>query len=580
VKLSLSRLIGPLVMVALLLGASYLWRSAGPQGRQTPGTSAQRGGELVGSLRVEPRTFNRIVSRDQGTDLLNTLMQGRLVRINRVTFELEPWLAERWESSSDGLTHTLHLRQGVAWSDGQLVSSADVLFSLQAASHEQDSVLSSALLVGGKPIQASAPDPSTVVLMFPVPSGLGLRLLDQLPILPKHKLDAAHAAGEFSSAWNTTTPPSDIVGTGPFVLREYQPGQRVVLDRNPRYWRRGPDGAALPYLDRIVLEIVPDQNAELLRLQSGATDLAQDALRPEDYVSTRRLEERGLVKLVELGVAEADAFWFCLKPEVKRKDPRFAFVQRKEFRQAISHAVDREAFAQEVFLGEAVPVWGPITPGNRQWFSPDLPRYAYDLGRAKAILKTIGLEDRNGNGIVEDAAGAEARFTVITQRGLGWSERGTTVLREALAKVGIALDIVPLENGAMIRRMLACDYDAIFMRPLTTDFDPAGNLDFWLSSGSAHYWNLEQATPATAWEQQLDAAMLEQAATVDQGRRHAIFLDVQRLVAENLPALHFAAPRTYAAHSARLMGVIPAVQRPPILWNADLLSVSGPRPNR
>jgi peptide/nickel transport system substrate-binding protein len=129
----------------------------------------------------------------------------------------------------------------------------------------------------------------------------------------------------------------------------------------------------------------------------------------------------------------------------------------------------------------------------------------------------------------------------------------------------------------MIERMLACNYDAIFMRPLTTDMDPAGNMDFWLSSGSAHYWNLEQKTPATDWEQRLDTLMTEQAGTVDQERRHAIFNDAQRLLAENLPAIHFAAPRAYGAHSARLVGVVPGVQRPPILWNADSLSVSGPR---
>jgi peptide/nickel transport system substrate-binding protein len=564
-------------MVVLLVGASYLWRSSSTNGRRSSINSVQRGGELIGSLRVEPRTFNRIVSRDQGTDLLNTLLQGRLVRINRSTFDLEPWLAERWESTPDGLTHTLHLRTGVLWSDGQPFTSADVLFSLNAAEREEASVFANALLSGGKPVEVTVPDAATVVLTFAAPSGPGLRVLDQIPILPRHKLQAAMAAGEFASAWNTTTPPADIVGTGPFVLRDYQPGQRVVLDRNPRYWRTAPDGAALPYLDRLVLEIVPDQNAEVLRLQSGATDMVQDWLRPEDYVSMRRLEERGVLKLVELGVAEADALWFCLKPEVKRSDPRFVFVQRKEFRQALSHAVDREAFARTVFLGEAVPVWGPISPGNRQWFSPNLPRYRFDVARAKALLREIGLEDRNGNGIVEDTAGTEARFSLITQRGLGWSERGTTVLRDAAAAVGVAFDVAPLEYSAMIERMLACNYDAIFMRPLTTDMDPAGNMDFWLSSGSAHYWNLEQKTPATDWEQRLDTLMTEQAGTVDQERRHAIFNDAQRLLAENLPAIHFAAPRAYGAHSARLVGVVPGVQRPPILWNADSLSVSGPR---
>ena len=126
------------------------------------------------------------------------------------------------------------------------------------------------------------------------------------------------------------------------------------------------DGKPLPYLDRIVLEVVPDQNAELLRLQSGQSDLPQDAIRSEDYVPVRRSEEQGALKMVELGVSlDADALWFCLKPAAKKKDPRFAFVSRKEFRQALSHAVDREAFAQTVFLGEAVPVWGTDHAGQR-----------------------------------------------------------------------------------------------------------------------------------------------------------------------------------------------------------------------
>jgi peptide/nickel transport system substrate-binding protein len=496
--------------------------------------------------------------------------------VNRSTFELEPWLAEKWESSSDGRTHTLHLRQGLTWSDGTPFTSADVLFSLRAAYDPTvKSPVASGLMVGGQPIAATAPDTSTVVLNYPASAGPGLRLLDMLPILPRHKLEAALSAGTLGKSWGTTTPPGEIVGIGPFLLREYLPGQRLVFDRNPRYWRKAPDGSPLPYIDRLVLEIVPDQNTELLRLESGATDLTNSELRSDDYIPVRRAEEEGKVTMIELGVSpDADAFWFCLKPEVKKKDPRYAFVQKLEFRQAISHAVDREAFARAVFLGEAVPIWGPVTPGNRLWFSPNIPRYPYDPARARELLKSIGLEDRDGDGVVEDASGTEARFTVITQQGLGHYERGTTVLREQASGVGVALDIAPLEFSAMLTRMLACDYDAIYMRPLATDLDPAGNLDYWLSSGSAHLWNMQQKTPATEWEKRIDALMLEQSATLDERSRREIFSEVQRVYAENVPALYFAAPRLYYAHSRRLRGVVPSVMRPPVLWNADSLSVA------
>ena len=504
------------------------------------------------------------------------LLQARLVRFNKATFELEPGLAEKWESSPDGLVHTLHLRRGLTWSDGTPFTSADVVFTFAVATDPASgSVFASVLVAGGKPVTINAPTPDTVTLTFAGPSGLGLRMLDQVAILPKHKLEAAYQAGQFAKAWSAATPPSELAGLGPFVLKEYTPGQRLVFDRNPRYWRTAPNGDALPYLDRVVLEIVPDQNAELLRLQSGATDFTQDALRPDDYVTVKRLEQQGTLKMQEIGVGtDADGLWFCLKPEARRKDPRWAFTQRPEFRQALSHAVDREEFAQTVFLGEAVPIWGPVTPGNKQWFSPNVPRYPYDQAKAKALLKSIGLEDRDGNGVVEDAKGTEARFTLLTQKGLTWYERGTFVIRDAAAKVGVAFDIAPMEFGAMVQRLQTCDYDAIYMRVLVTDIDPAGNLDFWASSGESHPWNIASKTPATEWEARIDQLMAQQGATIDMAQRYALFAEVQKVMAQGAPVLYFAAPRLYAAHSTRVRGVVPSVMRPHLLWNVDMLSVS------
>jgi peptide/nickel transport system substrate-binding protein len=348
-----------------------------------------------------------------------------------------------------------------------------------------------------------------------------------------------------------------------------------VFDRNPRYGRKDARGQQLPYLDRIVLEVVPAQTAALLRLQAGQTDLTHSELRVEDYVPIRKAEAEGKVRLVELGVGtDPDGFWFCMKPEVKAKDPRFRFVQKREFRQAISHAVDREEFAQTVFLGEAVPVWGPITTGNAPWFSPNVPRYPFDPARARDLLKSIGLEDRNNNGVVEDEKGTEARFTVLTQRGITYYESGAMVLRDYAKAVGIALDVVTLEAPALFQRLETCNYDAIYMRVLMSDLDPALGLDYWLSSGDAHVWNMASKAPATEWEKEIDRLMTEQARTIELARRKTIFNDVQRIFAENLPALYFAAPRLYYGHSVRLRGVAPSVMRPQVLWNADSLSVT------
>lgn len=559
--------------IGVLVGVVVTWRTP-----SSPASSASRGGQLVASIRSEPRSFNRLVARDQTVELLALLTQSRLVRVNRSTFETEPALAESWEVSPDGRVYTVHLRPGVTWSDGTPFTSADVLFTLDAVfAPGSGVVIASALTIEGAPITASAPDAQTVVFTYPAAFGPGIRLLDNLWILPRHKLEPALRAGAFAQAWNSKTPLSEIVGTGPFVVRDYQPGQRVVLERNPRYWRTSQEGSPLPYLDRIVLEIVPDQNAEILRLISGHVDLTQSELRPEDYLPVKRAADQGRLRLVDLGVGpDPDGFWFCLKPDAWRGDPRFAFVQRPEFRRAISHAVNRERFAETVFLGAAVPVWGPITPGNRPWFSPNVPRYPYDVARAQAMLSELGLEDRNGNGVREDSNGVEARFTIITVRGNSAMERGAGALRDELARVGIALDVAPLEFGAMIERLLTSRYEGIYYRPLASDLDPAINMDMWLSSGSAHFWHLGQKSPASEWERRIDGLMREQAATLDAARRRELFDEVQRIFAENLPVIYFVAPRFYYAHSTRVTGGSPSVLRPPLLWDADALSVTGP----
>jgi peptide/nickel transport system substrate-binding protein len=560
--------------VALLLGLARLWRG----GPAAPPAAPQRGGQIIVSARSEPRSFNRLAARDQFSDLIALLTQGRLVRVNRATQEIEPWLAERWEISPDGRTYTMHLRPGVTWSDGEPMTSADVVFTLEAITDPKNqSPLATGLTVSDKPIHATAPDPQTVVITYPAPFGPGLRLLESLWIFPKHKLQPALGEGTLASTWTSSTPPSEMAGTGPFVITAYNPGQRVVLERNPRYWRKAPDGGALPYLDRVVIEIVPDQNAELLRLTSGNIDLTQTELRPEDYVVIKRAADQGRLTLLNLGVGtDADAFWFCLKPEVKKNDPRFAFVQKAEFRRAISHAVDRKQFADTVFFGAGVPIWGPITPGNKLWHWPDLPKYEHDTAKATELLKSIGLEDRNGNGVVEDAKGTEARFTIITQRGIASYERGATILRDDAAKIGVAFEVAPLEVGAVIERLQTSQYDALYFRFLMTDLDPALSKDLWLSYGSAHVWNVAQKTPATEWERQIDTLMAEQASTADPARRRELFNQVQRIVAEQAPILYFAAPTFYYAHSTRVRGVEAVVLRPPALWNADTISVVGP----
>ena len=542
-----------------------------------PATSQpQRGGELVASLRSEPANYNRYFEASAATDLMTVLTQARLVRVNRATDALEPALAERWESAPDGRTHTLHLRKGIKFSDGAPFSADDVLFSFAVAYEAAGSRVGDSVTAAGQRLEVTSTDPSTVVIRLPVAFGPGLRILDNLPILPRHKLDAAFKSGTIQKAWVPSTPLSEIAGLGPFVLSEHVAGQRLVFTRNPHYWRRTPEGAELPYLETLRVEIIPDQNAEALRLESGATDLMSNAdIRPDDYARFKRLADQGRLKLLDAGVGlDPNVLWFNLKPGTAAD--RKPWLRRSEFRQALSYGVDREAIANTVYLGAAVPVSSPVTPRFGPWYSTEVPTYPHDPARARRLLATIGMTDKNGDGQLEDESGAPVRFSVLVQKDATIRERTVSLLQEQLRRLGIAIDVVGMDLGSIGKRWMTGEYDSIFHGFQVSATDPAMTFDFWLSSGSNHFWNPGQAKPATPWEARIDDLMRKQSSSTDMAERQRLFVDVQRVFAEHVPALYFVAPKVTIALSPRVMNAAPAPQVPQLLWSADTLAVSGP----
>jgi len=535
-----------------------------------------RGGEIVASVRNEVRSFNRFVARDTATALVAALNHAKLVQINPVTQELEPRLAEGWTMSPDLRHATLRLRKNVQFSDGYPFTADDVVFTFDAAYDERaGGAVGDALRVAGKKLTVVATDPYTVDITFPEPFAPGVLLLDNLPILPRHKLGAALKAGDFARAWGLSTPVSDIAGLGPFVLAQYVPGQRVVLERNPRYFRKAADGGTLPYLDRITIETIPDQNTELLRLEAGQLDLMSSEIAPEAYAAMKRAADAGRVRLLDLGVGyNASGLWFNLKPGAFAGDPRAPWLQSEQLRRAISLAVDRQAFADTVFLGAAVPVYGPETSANKQWYSPDVAKTPFDPGQSTRLLSSIGLTDRNGDGMLEDSRNQPARFTLLTQKGRPELERGGVVIRDAVKKIGLAVDLVAEDANAVIQAFLSGQYDAVYFNADKTSLDPALNPDYWFSFGTAHVWNMQQPSPATDWERQIDQLMTRQTAAADLAERRRLYEQVQRVFAEHLPMIYFAAPRIFIAVSARLVNVQPAVSRPQVLWAADTLAVA------
>ena len=557
-----------------LFVAALLFSAAGCRSTPPPNTGSEtsRGGELVVSIRTEPRNFARFGQREGTTELFALLTQGGLVRINRATDEVEPWLAESWTRSADERQYTIKLRPNVTFSDGHAWTADDVVFAFDAA---YEAGTGDSLTIDGKKLAVAAIDPLTVSVTFPAPFQPGLRILENVVLLPKHKLAAALKAGTLKNAWGPSTPPSELAGLGPFMLSEYRPGQRLVLVRNPHYWRKDEHGVALPYLDRITLDLVSDQNTELLRLEAGESDATASEMPADAYATLKRGNDAGQLRLYDLGPAlYPDFLSFNLKPGAFAADRRAAWLQRDELRRAISLAVDRQVMVDTVFLGAAVPVFGPVSPANKRWYWTGTPQTPHDLEQAKTLLASIGLTDSRHDGLLRDRNGELARFTIVTQKGRPSFERGASVIRDELKKIGLTVDVAALEGNAVIQQIFSGKYEAVYFNFGLTDTDPSLSSDFWLSKGSEHFWNPEQKTPATAWEGQIDDLMRQLAVQPDETMRKQMFDRMQAIFIEHQPMIYFVAPRIFVGSSTRLGNVMPSVTRPQLLWSPDTLTVS------
>jgi len=538
-----------------------------------PGAGTSGPAILRTSFRSEPANFNRLVSAKAAEQRITFLTQSTLVRVNPISDELEPRLAASWTAGADGKTWTLTLRDGLTFSDGVPLTSADVVFTFDVLYDERlASEMASAFRIGGQPIAVRALDPTTVTVTFPSVYCPGLRLLDSLPILPAHKLEAAWHEGRLRDVWGPSAPPAEIVGSGPFVVSEIHPGQSLRFTRNPHYWGRDAQGHALPYLDGVDVQIVPSQDAEILRLESGDVDVTQDFVRPEDFAVLRPLADKGTLQLIEAGVGvDPSALWFDLRPGAAAAKNR-PWLQREAFRQAVSLAIDRQAIVDSVYLGAGVPLGGPITPGFAGWYTTEIAAPPRDVARAKTLFASAGLTDAKHDGVLRDAAGTPAAFTLITNKGRTDRERTATLVAAELKDAGLAVDVAFLEPRALGARIDA-GYDAVYYGTLTTSRDPAENLDFWMSRGDFHFWNPGQKTPATPWEAQIDDLTRRQAAMSDLAERQRLFVETQKIFAAHTPAIYLAAPRVTVVVNRRVRGVRAAVLQPPVLWNIDSLSI-------
>ena len=539
----------------------------------TSGEIGSRGGQLVASLRADPKTLNPVTGVDLPSKELIGLLFADLIHINLNTQRTEAALAKSWKVSADGRHYTLELRRGISFSDGHPFDADDVLFSFNVYLDEKvHSPQRDLLQVGGKPIQVRKLDPYRVAFDLPQPYAAAERLFDSVSILPRHLLERAYAEGTISKAWNPATNPAEIAGLGPFRLKQYVPGQRIVLEGNPFYWKTDLQHNRLPYLDQITFLIVPTEDAEVIRFQAGDVDVIEK-ISAENYAALQDQRSRGF-RLYDLGASfEYDFLFFNLNdlrakqlPEIRRKQ---AWFRRDEFRQAISAAIDREAIVRLVYQGRATPLWDQVTPGNKLWINSAIPHPPRSVERATALLRSAGFSRRT-DGTLVDASGKPVEFSILVNPSNAQRTKIATIVQDDLSQLGMKVSVVPLEFQAIMTRVLdSLDYEASILGLVSGDADPNPEINVWTSSGGTHLWAQTEQQPVSRWQAEVDALMQNQTTILDYKKRKQAYDRVQELIAKYDPVICLVSPNVLVGAKASLAGLKPSVMRNYLLWDAE-----------
>jgi peptide/nickel transport system substrate-binding protein len=524
------------------------------------------------AIHTEPQSWNQLLASDRVTLVITDQLHEPLLRLNPETQKMEPALAESWEFSEEGTRLVFHLRKGVRFSDGDPFGAEDVAFTFKALyDPSTGSPLVATAQIDGKPFGVQVIDESTVVFTLPRRTAVVERVFDSITILPSHLLKESLERKTVAADTGLGAEARSIVGLGPFVLAEHVPGERIVLERNPYYFRTADDRGRIPRLERLVFEIVPDENARLLRFRSGEIDLLE-LLTPDSFEMLR--DEGSLDReLIDLGPGLlSERLWFNLGPKAPIDGHKRRWFADVRFRRAISLALDRGAMARVVFSGRATPASGPVSPANFSWHDGSLPEAAHDPAAARALLSQAGFA-WDDDGRLRDGEGHEVSFTVLTNAGNESHVRMGAFIQEDLSKIGIHAPTVVIEASSLLARITGSfDYEACLLGITQTDPDPSAEMGLWLSRAPLHLWNPQQETPATAWEARIDELMERQMGELDSEARRATYFEVQRIVYEQLPVLDLVVPHALlgARRSVSNLRPTPFAHA---LWNGEELSV-------
>ncbi len=489
-----------------LLALSFVFLCAAPlpgcrEAKRDPRT-------VVFLIESSPTSLDPRVGTDAQSERIDELLFDGLVQFD-AQFHFTPALAQSWDEP-DPRTIIFHLRHGVRFADGRLLTSRDVAWTLNSM---RDGTVISAKAASYASIDSvETPDAYTVILHLKQPDNFLLTNLSTraMGIVP---------AGSGRDFWRHP------IGTGPFRFVSQQIDQDVVIERNPLSW------SAVPKIERVRFAVVPDTITMALELEKGSADVEDNAL-PMDSLPV--LASRPNLEVTDVPGTEIQYLAFNLRDPIL-KDVRV--------RQAISCAIDRDLIIRTLMDGHAQPAKS-ILPATHWAWNGGGPDFNYDPARANRILDQAGY--RRG------AGGVRFHLTMKTST-VEDARLLSAVLQQQLARVGIALDIRSYEFATFYADVLRGAFQIYSLRWIGGNEQP----DLFTYAFASTRFPPRGANRGHYSNPRLDALLDDAWQSADQERRKADYAQAQQILARDLPALNLWYRDTVVVHNRRLTHVEP-----------------------
>ncbi len=491
----------------------------------TPRT--RRGGEYRDVSTSDAVSFHPYLTTDTASSAYQAMVySGSLINYDENTLELEPYTAESYTISEDGLTFTFKLRDGLKWSDGTPLTAYDYKWTYDQVMKPEN----------GWPYLAQfdfvtsyeALDERTLEIKIDEPYAPALGQIDFITPLPRHIWE--------NLPWDDPEKNPEInkpsVVSGPYKLAEWQRDQYAIFEANPDYWYYG-----APNLDRYIIEIVPDVDIAYQKMKTGESDTAP--ITPENLEEARQLDN---VTVYEWWPAAAR--WSYIGLNMREGFPTHDI----NVRHAINYAIDKELLTDEVMLGQAKRLCS-VFPETSWVYTPDVPCYDYDPDQAIAAFEQAGYTYDNGQMLDENGDQLTLRLVYGPNTSQTLELIAVTV-QDYLSRVGVNVEVQAMEWASFLEATNATEPDwDIFLGAWRATIEPHAMHSIWIEE------SIPDLNAVAYINKEVEQLFEEAGKTYDTEVRKEKYQEIQKIIAEEAPYVFLFYQKAWSGQNNRIKGI-------------------------